>query len=174
MYNLQYAYTYTYDCMCKLRMLAIYIFQLIFYGYICIQVKLCLCVQVSVCLQIQATLRLEWHKKSYTMLIWIIYIDLLMSGFEGILLSWCYSGNHTHSKSTLWEHSMHYASHNMIFLTKYQWYGSPTLVLMREKGRDLTQSYDKSPYTNRNVKRAKWQHKQRHKKVRLNSGCGPT
>ena len=25
----------------------------------------------------------------------------------------------------------------------------------REKGRDLTQSYDKSPYTNRNVKRAK-------------------
>ena len=38
----------------------------------------------------------------------------------------------------------------------------------REKGRDLTQSYDKSPYTNRNVKRAKWQQKQRHKKVRLN------
>ena len=27
--------------------------------------------------------------------------------------------------------------------------------LFREKGRDLTQSYDKSPYTNRNVKRAK-------------------
>ena len=38
-------------------------------------------------------------------------------------------------------------------------------TLLREKGRDLTQSYDKSPYTNRNVKRAKWQHKQRHKKV---------
>ena len=34
-----------------------------------------------------------------------------------------------------------------------------TLLLSREKGRDLTQSYDKSPYTNRNVKRAKWQHK---------------
>ena len=48
------------------------------------------------------------------------------------------------------------------------------LIPSREKGRDLTQSYDKSPYTNRNVKRAKWQHKQRHKKVRLNSGCGPT
>ena len=42
--------------------------------------------------------------------------------------------------------------------------------LIRKKGRDLTQSYDKSPYTNRNVKRAKWQHKQRYKKVRLNSG----
>ena len=37
-------------------------------------------------------------------------------------------------------------------------------VSPREKWRDLTQSYDKSPYTNRNVKRAKWQHKQRHKK----------
>ena len=33
-----------------------------------------------------------------------------------------------------------------------------------KKGRDLTQSYDKSPYTNRNVKRAKLKHKQRHKK----------
>ena len=32
-----------------------------------------------------------------------------------------------------------------------------------EKGRDLTQSYDKSQCTNRNVKRAKWQHKQRQK-----------
>ena len=36
--------------------------------------------------------------------------------------------------------------------------------ILREKGRDLTQFYDKSPYTSRNVKRAKWQHKQRHKK----------
>ena len=45
-------------------------------------------------------------------------------------------------------------------------------IIWREKGRDLTQSYDKSPYTNRNVKRAKWQHKQRHNKVRLHSGCG--
>ena len=26
---------------------------------------------------------------------------------------------------------------------------------LREKGRDLTQSYDKSPYTNRNVKKGK-------------------
>ena len=34
----------------------------------------------------------------------------------------------------------------------------------RQKGGDLTQSYDKSPYTNRNVKGTKWQHKQRHKK----------
>ena len=47
-------------------------------------------------------------------------------------------------------------------------------VFIRKKRRDLTQSYDKSPYTNRNVKRAKWQHKQRHKKVRLHSGCRPT
>ena len=34
----------------------------------------------------------------------------------------------------------------------------------RQKGGDLTQSYDNSPYTNRNVKGAKWQHKQRQKK----------
>ena len=39
-------------------------------------------------------------------------------------------------------------------------------VQSRQKG-DLTQSNDKSPYTNRNVKRAKRQHKQRHKNVRL-------
>ena len=47
-------------------------------------------------------------------------------------------------------------------------------TIWRDKGRDLTQSYDKSPYTSRDVKRAKWQHKQRYKKVRLQSGCGPT
>ena len=41
----------------------------------------------------------------------------------------------------------------------------------RQKGGDLTQSYDKSPYTHGKVKRAKWKHKQRHKKVRLNSGA---
>ena len=35
--------------------------------------------------------------------------------------------------------------------------------IWKQKG-DLTQSYDKSPYTNRNVKREKWQHKQSHKK----------
>ena len=34
----------------------------------------------------------------------------------------------------------------------------------RQKGGDLTQSYDKSPYTNRNVIRAKWQHKQHDQK----------
>ena len=33
-----------------------------------------------------------------------------------------------------------------------------------EKEIDLTQSYDKSLYISRNVKRAKWQHQQRHKK----------
>ena len=42
----------------------------------------------------------------------------------------------------------------------------------REKGRDLIQSYDKSTYTN--VKRAKRQHEQCHRKVLLHSGCGST
>ena len=51
---------------------------------------------------------------------------------------------------------------------------SQSFIEWRQKGGDLTQSYDKSPYTNRNVKRAKRQHKQRHKNVRLNSSCGPT
>ena len=29
----------------------------------------------------------------------------------------------------------------------------------REKGRDLSQSYDKSPYTHRKIQKATWQHK---------------
>ena len=33
--------------------------------------------------------------------------------------------------------------------------GIRSTSMSKEKGRDLTQSYDKSPYTNRNVKRAK-------------------
>ena len=51
--------------------------------------------------------------------------------------------------------------------------GEDCCDLLREKGRDLTQSYDKSPYTNRNVKRAKWQHKRRHKKVHGNQCSFP-
>ena len=34
-------------------------------------------------------------------------------------------------------------------------YGNLQNLVIREKGRDLTQSCDKSPYTSRNVKRAK-------------------
>ena len=52
----------------------------------------------------------------------------------------------------------------------YPFKSFPVLIyLSRQKGGDMSQSYDKSPYTNRNVKGAKWQHKQRHKKVQLNS-----
>ena len=36
---------------------------------------------------------------------------------------------------------------------------------MREKGRDLTQSYDKSPYTHRKIQKATWQHKNATKNV---------
>ena len=46
--------------------------------------------------------------------------------------------------------------------------------ISREKGRDLTQPYDKSPHTNRNVKRVKRQHKQRHKKIDYTAVAGPT
>ena len=34
----------------------------------------------------------------------------------------------------------------------------------KEKGGDLSQSYDKSPYINRNGNKAKWQHKNATKK----------
>ena len=34
-------------------------------------------------------------------------------------------------------------------------YGQVERIGSRQKGKDLTQSYDKSPYKNRNVKRAK-------------------
>ena len=37
----------------------------------------------------------------------------------------------------------------------------------REKGRDPTQSYDKSPYTHRKIQKATWQHKKRHKCVAI-------
>ena len=33
---------------------------------------------------------------------------------------------------------------------------------IREKGRDLTQSYDITPYTHRKIQKATWQHKKRH------------
>ena len=56
-----------------------------------------------------------------------------------------------------------------------QFYSKTTCInFTREKGRYLTQSCDKIPYTNRNVKWAMWQYKRRHKRVRLHGGCGPT
>ena len=31
-------------------------------------------------------------------------------------------------------------------------------IVLREKGRDLTKSYDKIPYTHRKIQKASWQH----------------
>ena len=46
---------------------------------------------------------------------------------------------------------------------------------MREKGRDLTQSYDKIPYTNgKLLKTSKVTKQKRHHNVRLNSDCVET
>ena len=42
----------------------------------------------------------------------------------------------------------------------------------REKG-DLTQSYDKTPYTNRKFENQRTTHKL-HQKLRLHNDCGPT
>ena len=44
----------------------------------------------------------------------------------------------------------------------------------REKGRDLTQSNDKSPYTHRKIQKETWQHKNATKKPRLHNDYGST
>ena len=36
------------------------------------------------------------------------------------------------------------------------------LLLVIEKGRDLTQSYDQSPYNDRKIQKATWQHEKCH------------
>ena len=48
--------------------------------------------------------------------------------------------------------------------TSWMFHNYNDMISDGEKGIDLIQSYNKSPYTSRNVKRAKWQRKQRHKK----------
>ena len=45
--------------------------------------------------------------------------------------------------------------------------------ITREKEGDLTQSYDKTPYTNRRFENQRTTHK-RHQKLRLHNDCGPT
>ena len=45
--------------------------------------------------------------------------------------------------------------------------------MSREKGRDLTQPYDRSPYTDRKIQKSTCQHKERHQKLRLHNDCGP-
>ena len=45
--------------------------------------------------------------------------------------------------------------------------------LYREKEGDLTQSYDKTPYTNRKFENQGTTHK-RHQKLRLHNDCEPT
>ena len=44
---------------------------------------------------------------------------------------------------------------------------------VRKNGRDLTQSYDKSPYSNKKFKKAKWQHKNNNQKFRLHNNWRP-
>ena len=46
-------------------------------------------------------------------------------------------------------------------------------VIRREKEGDLTQSYDKTPYTNRKFENQRTTHK-RHQKLRLHNDCVPT
>ena len=44
--------------------------------------------------------------------------------------------------------------------------------LLGDKG--LTQSHDKGHYTNRKIRKVKWQKQKRHQNRRLHSDCGPT
>ena len=48
--------------------------------------------------------------------------------------------------------TFHFFKTNMTVSASELLTSDSSLVVVREKGRDLTQSYDKSPYTNRNVK----------------------
>ena len=45
---------------------------------------------------------------------------------------------------------------------------------LREKGRDLTQSYDKKPLHQQKCQKGKVATQTTPQKVRLHSGCGPT
>ena len=69
-------------------------------------------------------------------------------------------------KWTIWQHIFHVRESDPRLLThcSADWVSKMSLFIYREKGRDLTQSYDKSLYPSRNIKRTKRQHKQRHKK----------
>ena len=57
-------------------------------------------------------------------------------------------------------------------LQKIIWYIS-RMIFQWEKERYLTQSYAKSPYTNRNFKKKNTTQK-RHYKIRVHNDCGPT
>ena len=52
---------------------------------------------------------------------------------------------------------------NFALLHHSRTYNNVYIGIKREKGRDLTQSCDKNPYTNRTIQKATWQHKTRPK-----------
>ena len=49
--------------------------------------------------------------------------------------------------------------YNLIFFFHIRYILNEVVMPVREKGRDLTQSYDKSPCTHRKIQKASWQHK---------------
>ena len=52
-----------------------------------------------------------------------------------------------------------------IYFPSFSW------LISGEKGRDLTQPYDRNPYTDRKIQKATCQHKERHQKLRLHNDC---
>ena len=95
-------------------------------------------------------------------------------------LSWIQTQRHISFKVYLVGHARG-TSHRIMpakLLNRWRISSSSTYILSdlqeeREKGRYLTKSNDKNPYTSRNVKSAKWQNKQRHKKVRTSNRITP-
>ena len=96
------------------------------------------------------------------------------------------------SRSDLWIKSviqrkhipMPFNEHSQIFLSLHTFLSNRTPIksnrekttvffFAREKEGDLTQSYDKTPYTNRKFENQRTTHK-RHQKLRLHNDCGPT
>ena len=73
--------------------------------------------------------------------------QLLLSMKAQIKTSWC-SGEQEYPL-----HIQHMV--NISFITQFNF----DTVHIRENERDLTQSYDKSPYTDRKIQKATWQHK---------------
>ena len=57
--------------------------------------------------------------------------------------------------------------------TQYISFSGLILCIVREKGRDLTQSYYKSPYSNRKIQRLR-DNTKTPPKLRLHNDCGPT
>ena len=94
------------------------------------------------------------------------YLDILMNLRSKtrrraiiLLLTWmysCQSGMTVNSTPSLRQTKRVKFPFHTVFVLEKQ---DSIFAALREKERDLTQSYDKSPYTDRKIQKATWQHK---------------